>query len=295
MIRSTAQPVLQRKGLCLGLVILSIFALLAILAPLLEPYSTQSASGPIFGAPSAAHPLGLDDGGVDVLSSLIAGARGSMLVAVSATLLSTMIGATIGVVAGYFGGHVDGILMRVTDYFIVVPVLPLMVVIGAVWGPSLSHVIIVIGALLWTSTARVMRAQVLTVKQRAFVLRARAMGAGPRRVIWHHVLPQVRGLLVANAVITVAVAVFFESALAFLNLESPNTVSWGTMIALAFQRAAVTAGAWWAIVPPGACIALVVLACSLVGSSLEDAGNPRLLAPHIFHRPTTIVSKGAAE
>jgi peptide/nickel transport system permease protein len=279
---------LRRKSFVAGVAIVAFFSLIAIFAPLLEPYSVHAQSGAVFASPSSAHPLGLDDGGVDVVSLLIAGARVSMLVAVLATAISTLIGGVVGTVAGYFGGRVDGVLMRITDYFIVIPVLPLMIVIAEVWGPSLSHVIIVIGALLWTPTARVMRAQVLSIRERAYVLRAKAMGAGHLRVIGRHVLPQVRGLLAANAVITVATAIFFESALAFLGLESTDTISWGTMVANAFQRAAVSAGAWWAVVPPGVCIALVVLACSLIGSSMEDAGNPRLLAPHIFKRRLTV-------
>jgi peptide/nickel transport system permease protein len=274
----------RRKAFVAGIAVVVLFTLLAIFAPLLEPYDVHAPSGEVFGSPSGSHPLGLDDGGVDVVSLLMAGARVSMLVALLATALSTLIGGVVGIASGYFGGRVDGVLMRITDYVIVIPVLPLMIVVAEVWGPSLSHVIVVIGALLWTPTARVMRAQVLSIRERAYVLRAKAMGAGHARVIVRHVLPQVRGLLAANAVITVATAIFFESALAFLGLESSDTISWGTMVANAFQRAAISAGAWWSIVPPGLCIALVVLACSLVGSSMEDAGNPRLLAPHIFKR-----------
>jgi peptide/nickel transport system permease protein len=288
--KALAIVVRQRKAATFGAALLAVFVLVAIGAPLLEPYGLSTQVGPAFGHPSSAHLLGLDDGGIDMLSLVIGGARVSMLVAVLATLLATVIGAGVGVTAGYFGGRTDWALMRVTDYFIVVPVLPLMIVIAAIWGPSLSHAILLIGLLSWTPTARVMRSQVLTTRERAYVKRARAMGAGHSRVIWYHVMPQVRGLLVANAVLTMAAAIFFEAALAFLGLESVTTVSWGVEIANAFNRAALSSGAWWAIVPPGLCIALVILACSLISISLEDAGNPRILAPHLYRGKLKVVS-----
>jgi peptide/nickel transport system permease protein len=272
----------HRKALILGAAMLAIFALVALLAPLLEPYSPHAQVGPDFAPPSSAHPLGLDDGGVDMLSLVIAGTRISLLVGVAATAIAVVIGSIVGVCAGYFGGRVDGFLMRVTDISLVVPVLPLMIVVAAIWGPSLSHAILIIGLLSWTVMARVMRAQVLSVRERAFVRRVKAMGASDARIIWHHVLPQVRALLFANAITVVAAAIFFEASLAFLGLESAATISWGTLIANAFNRAASSAGAWWAFVPPGVCIALFVLACSLVAMSLEDHENTRVLTPYIF-------------
>jgi peptide/nickel transport system permease protein len=274
----------QPRTLIAGVVVLATFALVAIAGPLLAPHDAHTPVGDVFASPSGAHPLGLDDQGVDMLSLLIVGARVSLLVGVLAALIATLLGAVVGIVSGYFGGWTDSVLMRVTDYFIVIPVLPLMIVIAAVWGPSVSHGILIIGLLGWTPVARVMRAQVLSVRERGFVRRARAMGAGSGRVIWHHVLPQVRGLLVANAVLTLAVAIFFEAALAFLGLAEVTTVSWGTLIARAFERAAISAGAWWAIVPPGLCIAAVILACNLIGTAVEDAGNPRMRSPHIGRR-----------
>ena len=264
-----------------GSVVVIVFGLAAIFGPILAPYSINSQTGPVFGSPSSQHWLGLDDGGVDMVSLLILGTRTSMLVGVAATMVSVLIGGTIGVLAGYFGGILDSILARLMDYFIAVPVLPLMIAVAAVWGPSLTHIVIVIGLLLWTTTARVIRAQVLSVKQQLFVTRARVLGAGHLRIIRRHIVPQVLGLLIANVVLTVAVAIFFEAALSFLGLGDPNSISWGKIIENAFDRSAVSAGAWWAIVPPGLCIAVVVLCCSLVGGAVEDAVNPRLRTSHI--------------
>ncbi len=197
------------------------------------------------------HPLGLDDGGIDMVTLLIWGMRVSLVVGFAATFVSMVIGGTVGVVAGYFGGHTDNVLMRITDYFLVIPDVPLMIVVAAIWGPSLFHIIIVIGILLWTSTARVIRAQVKSVRERVYVKRARALGAGHARIVLRHVLPQVAPLLVASTVLTIAVAIFDETALAFLGLSDPSTISLGSIMQHAFERAAISTGAWWAIVPPG--------------------------------------------
>jgi peptide/nickel transport system permease protein len=279
-----------RRALIAGSTIIGAFALIALLARAIEPYDVHRQVGPVFERPSSRHLLGIDDGGFDVLSRLIEGARVSLMIALAASAVAMIVGGGIGIAAGYFGGRIDGVLMRITDYFIVIPALPLMIVIAAVWGPSLSHVILVVGLLLWNQTARVVRAHVLSIRERGFVRRTQAMGAGHWRIIWHHILPHTRALLVANTVLTVAVALFFESALAFLGLESADTISWGTMIANAFQRAATSDGAWWAILPPGACIALVVIGCNLVGTSIEDGSNPRVRMPHVSRRRFTIRS-----
>jgi len=271
-------------SLVLGCVIVGGFTIVALFAHLLEPYSVHSQVGQVFAAPSLRHPLGIDGGGYDVLSLLIEGTRVSLLIGSAASVVAMAIGGSIGIVAGYIGGRVDAVLMRITDYFIVIPALPLMIIVSAVWGPSLTHVIFVVGLLLWSPTARVVRAHVLSLRERGFIRRAQAMGASNWRIVIHHVLPHSWALLVANTVITVASAIFFEAALAFLGLESANTISWGTMIELSFQRAAVSAGAWWTILPPGICIALIVLGCNLLGTALEHTGNPRARLPHVSRR-----------
>jgi peptide/nickel transport system permease protein len=219
-----------------------------------------------------------------MVTLLIWGTRTSLIVGFAATFVSMVIGGTVGVVAGYFGGHTDNVLMRITDYFLVIPDVPLMIVVAAIWGPSLFHIIIVIGILLWTSTARVIRAQVKSVRERVYVKRARALGAAHARIVIRHVLPQVAPLLVASTVLTIAVAIFDETALSFLGLGDPSTISLGRMIENAFERAAISAGAWWAIVPPGVVVTLLILACSLVGGALEDALNPRLRVAHLSAR-----------
>jgi peptide/nickel transport system permease protein len=267
-----------------GALFLVAMTVTAILAPWIAPYPLHEQVGKVFGHPSWQHPLGLDDGGIDMVTLLIWGLRTSLVVGFAATFVSMVIGGTVGVVAGYFGGATDTVLMRITDYFLVIPDVPLMIVVAAIWGPSLFHIIIVIGILLWTSTARVIRAQVKSVRERVYVKRARALGAGHTRIVVRHVLPQVAPLLVASTVLTIAVAIFDETALSFLGLGDPSAVSLGSIMEHAFERAAISTGAWWAIVPPGVLVTLLILACSLVGGALEDALNPRLRVAHLSAR-----------
>jgi peptide/nickel transport system permease protein len=290
-----SEPIRSRRGVVVrairrspsavaGLAFLLFVTLCAVLAPVIAPYGLHQEVGPVFGHPSWSHPLGLDDGGIDMVTLLIWGTRTSLVVGFAATLVSMLIGGTVGVLAGYFGGKTDTVLMRITDYFLVIPDVPLMIVVAAIWGPSLFHIIIVIGILLWTSTARVIRAQVKSVRERVYVKRARSLGAKNGRIIARHVLPQVAPLLIANTVLTIAVAIFDETALAFLGLGDPSRISLGKMIENAFQRAAISTGSWWAIVPPGVLVALIILSCSLIGGALEDALNPRLRVAHLSAR-----------
>jgi len=278
------RTVRRQTAAVIGAGVLVSITITAILAPWIAPYPLHEQVGPVFGPPTWQHLLGLDDGGIDMVTLLIWGARVSLAVGFAATFVSMVIGGTVGVVAGYFGGGTDTVLMRITDYFLVIPDVPLMIVVAAIWGPSLFHIIIVIGILLWTGTARVIRAQVKSVRERVYVKRARALGAGHTRIVVRHVLPQVAPLLIANTVLTIAVAIFDETALSFLGLGDPSRISLGKVIENAFERAAISSGAWWAIVPPGVLVAVIILSCSLVGGALEDALNPRLRVAHLSAR-----------
>jgi peptide/nickel transport system permease protein len=191
----------------------------------------------------------------------------------------------VGAVAGFMGGMVDHALMRITDYFLVLPDVPLMAVAAALFGRSLKNIILIIGIIYWTSTARLIRAQVKSVRERAYVKRARSIGASNSRLIFKHVLPQVTPLLIANTVLMVAIAIFAETFISFLGLGDPTAISWGKLIENAFRGDAVLNNAWWAIVPPGLCVTVVILACTMVGGSMEDALNPRLRVGHLsVHR-----------
>jgi len=274
----------HRPAAVLGSTILGVIILIAVLAPWIAPYGLHEQVGPVFGPPSWQHPVGLDDGGIDMVTLLMWATRTSLVVGFAATFVSMVIGGTIGVVSGYAGGGTDTVLMRITDYFLVIPDVPLMIVVAAIWGPSLFHIIIVIGILLWTSTARLIRAQVKSVRERVYVQRARALGGGHNRLLWKHITPQVAPLLVANTVLTIAIAVFAETYIAFLGLEDPSTISWGKEIQNSLSGGAIFHQAWWAIIPPGLCVTIVILAATMMGQAMEDALNPRLRVGHLSVR-----------
>lgn len=268
-----------------GTVVLALFVAVALAAPILAPYSPTAKVGGVYERPSSAHWLGLDDGGIDMLSLLIWGARVSLLVGFAASLMAMLIGGTVGMLSGYMGGKTDTVLMRITDYFLVIPDVPLMIVIAAIWGQSLLNIVVIIAVIYWTSTARLIRSQVKSVREQVYVKRARSLGAGNTRLILKHVLPQVTPLLVANTVLTVATAIFAETYIAFLGLGDPSQVSWGKLIQNSLSGGAVFSDAWWAIIPPGVCVTLVILACTMIGQSMEDAMNPRLKVGHLsVHR-----------
>ena len=274
----------ERKAAVIGLAIIVFFIVLSVVAPYISPYSATAQTCAVYAPPSPQHWLGCDDGGIDMLSELMQGGRISLVVGFAATLVAMVIGGGIGIVSGYYGGMMDVSLMRITDYLLVIPDLVFMIVIADVWGASLFHVIMVIGILEWTSTARIIRAQVMSLRERVYVKRTRALGAGNMRILWRHVLPQVGPLLIANTVLTIAIAIYLETALAFLGLEDPSVTTWGTILEHAFQRTAISSGAWWAIVPDGFVIAAVIVGCFLFGQAVEDALNPRLKVAHLSLR-----------
>jgi len=286
----------ERKAAVIGLAIIALFILLAIVAPYISPYSASAQTCSVYAPPSVHHWLGCDDGGIDMLSELMQGGRISLVIGFAATLVAMVIGGGVGIVSGYFGRWVDVSLMRVTDYLLVIPDLVFAMVIADLWGASLLHVILVIGILEWTTTARVIRAQVMSLKERVYIKRAKAIGSGHARIIWKHIMPQVGPLLIANTVLTVAIAIYLETALAFLGLEDPTVTTWGTILEHAFDRTAVSSGAWWAIVPDGFAIALVIVGCFLFGQAVEDALNPRLKVANLSLRRwtlRTLVGRGA--
>jgi peptide/nickel transport system permease protein len=268
-----------------GAVMLLVVVFLAVFAPWLAPYDPKVrvdvTPQDILTPPDAQHLLGRDDAGKDVLSLLIYGARVSLVVGFTASFMSMVIGTTVGLVAGYHGGRIGNLLMRFVDFLMVIPDLPLMLVIIAVMGRGLLNIILVIGLLGWTYTARLVRSQVLTVKERQFVLRARAIGASNTRIIQRHIFPQVLPLVIAQAILDISVAILAESSLAFLGLGDPTLISWGSMLNFAFERA-VSAQAWWFLLPPGFAIVWVSLSLILIGNTLDQIVNPRLRTHHLF-------------
>jgi peptide/nickel transport system permease protein len=283
--RGAVRNFLRHKMGMIGAAMLLIALFVALFAPVLAPYDPYASVRvnilDIYQAPSGAHPLGTDDGGKDVFSSLLYGARVSLLVGFAAAAIALVIGGLVGIVAGYRGGWVGSLLMRITDFFLVIPDLALQIVLVAIIGPSLGTIILVIGVLGWTTTARLVRSQTLSVRERKYVMRARAIGAGDAHILRRHILPAVLPLMLANMVLVISLAILAESTLAFLGLGDATVISWGQMLNYAFGRGAVSAGAWWALLPPGFAIVWVVLGTTLLGTALEDALNPRLKRHHL--------------
>ena len=281
----------RREGL-IGLAIILFFSILAI-APsfFVGPLETvTTATGGRLEPPSSAHLLGTDNLGRDVLNQTVHGARISMLIGLLATLVTVVVGVLLGIVSGFVGGRTDTIIMRITDFFLVLPTFVLALILapivleiignGEVAGvrTTLIVIVIVIGITSWATTARIIRSQTLSVKERTFIDRARVIGASGWHTMRVHILPNVMGLIVANAVLVFAGAILTETTLAFIGLGDPFAPSWGQLLGSAQEAGAPGLGAWWWYVPPGACIVLVVLAFTLIGGALDDLLNPKARA-----------------
>jgi len=279
----------RRDGL-VGLAILLVFTVLAgapeLFVGKLENVTTATATA--LAPPSLAHPFGADELGRDMLNLTVHGARVSMFIGLLATVITVVLGVAIGITAGFIGGWVDNALMRITDFFLVLPTFVLAVILAPLilelvgdeaefFGikATLIVIVVVIGLTSWASTARIIRSQTLSVKQRMFVDRARVIGSGSRHIMWRHIVPNVMNLIVANAVLTFAIAVFTETTLSFIGLGDPFQPSWGQILYAAESAGAPGLGAWWYIAPPATAVVLVILSFTLVGNALDELLNPR--------------------
>jgi peptide/nickel transport system permease protein len=264
----------------IGLVALLLIVAMALAAPLLADESDLRAinavDNPRWATPSEFPPLGTDNFGRSVWAQFVWGSRISLLVGLAATAIAIVVGAAVGISAGFFGGWFSAVLMRITEWFLVIPFLPLAIVLAAVLGPSVQNIILVIGITSWPVTARVVRAQVLSLKERLYVERSRALGASSRHLMSRHVLPNVSPLILANLTLTVPVAILSETTLSFLGLGDPTRASWGKMLEEAYSAGAVTRNAWWYYLPPGLGVMAIVLAFVLIGQALEEILDPRL-------------------
>ena len=256
---------------------LAFFGLLAVFGSAIAPYEAGERAGRPFLEPSGRHLLGTDDVGHDILSELVGGARVSLLIGVAAAAIAIVIGGLLGVVSGYRRGAVDAVVMRSVDFALVVPTIPLLIVVASYLERGMRSQILVVAALLWAEPARVVRSQVLSLRERTHVLAARTLGARGPYLLRRHVIPAVTPLLVAQFVQIVSVAILFEVALSFVGLGDPVRRSWGSMIQFASDRGAFLTGAWkWWIVPPGLCVALVACSFAFVGLGLEERADRRL-------------------
>ncbi len=262
-----------RAGIIMAVVMLLIIGV----GPLIFPFNAQAfgtSATSILQGPSRADWLGTTELGQDVFREFLIGGRISLYVGVSATLIAIVLGAGLGLISGYYGGWRDTVLMRFTDFFLVLPTLPLIIVLAALFGQSILVTSLVIGLTSWPQTARIIRSQVLSLRERPLVLRIRSMGARDVRIMGKHILPNVAPLILANLVLVLSGSILAQAALAFLGLGDPVQVSWGTMLHNAFDSGAMSAGAWWYVLTPGAGIVALVLAFSLMGHALDRVLNP---------------------
>lgn len=278
----------NRSGV-VGLVILLLFIGMSFMAdPLYKAgliqnpnHFTESSNYTIaLSPPSSSHLLGTDERGRDVVSEVFYGTGASLVVGFAAAAITMILGAVVGLIAGAYGKAVDEFLMRATDLFLVIPWLPLAVILAMflppLGQPSMSKIIVVIGVTSWPATARIVRSQVLTVKERTYVERAVSVGASRWQVMRTHLLPNVFPLVFANAIISVSYAILSAAFLAFLGISDITQMTWGLMLYNAFNYGGFASEAWWYILPPGICIVLVVLGFTFVSFALDDILNPKL-------------------
>ncbi|MEM2194529.1 MAG: ABC transporter permease [Candidatus Methanomethylicia archaeon] len=259
-----------------GLIGITVLVFTALFAQYISPYDISQRSEEILRPPSYNHILGTDDVGKDILSLIIHGSRASLLIGLAATTIAVLIGTAVGMLSGYFGGIKGEILMRVTDMFLVLPALPFMIVLAAILQPNIWNVIIAIGVTSWTHTARITRSLVLSLRERAYILRAKAIGCSDVRIIYKYIVPQIIPIVLACGVVIAANAIASEAILSFIGLGDIRVVSWGTILYFAFQSGAFTRGAWWYFLPPGICITATVLMFILVGQGFDEIINPKL-------------------
>jgi peptide/nickel transport system permease protein len=261
----------------IGLSMLLIMLFLAVLGPLVVKYDAKTRSGPPLSAPSYEHWLGTNDMGQDILAELVVGARVSLSVGLIGALAVMITGTVVGLLAGYWGGWIDALFMRIVDVSMTLPFLPLMIVIGVFLGPSWTTQIMVIALVMWSKVARETRSQILSLRTRGPVLAARSMGARDIYLLRKHIFPGVVPLIIPQFVQTVNMAIMMESSLSFLGLGDPLTKSWGSMLYYANARSAFLTDAWlWWVLPPGLCIVIAVLGFSFIGYWMEERVSPRL-------------------
>jgi peptide/nickel transport system permease protein len=286
------RDLLRRRNGLAGIAILAFFSVLALFPDFfVGPLETAvTARGTRLDAPSAAFPFGTDELGRSILNLTVHATRISMVIGLLATVITVAFGAVIGILSGYVGGRFDALMMRVADFFLVLPTFVLCIILTSIIRDvlgtgskeiagirlSLLVIVVVIGITSWSSTARIIRSQTLSLKERAFVDRARVIGASGGHIMRRHILPNVVNLIVANAVLTFAGAILTETTLSFVGLGDPFQPSWGQLLDASLAVGAPGLGKWWYFVPAGTAVVMVVFAFTLLGAALDDILNPKL-------------------
>jgi len=269
------------RAAVVGLTVFLAILFIAVFADFIAPYSPYERVGRPYERPSWKHLLGTNDIGQDVFSELIYGARASLFIGFLAAITGTAIGTLVGITAGYYGGVVDEVLMRVVDIWLSIPSLLFAIFLAAVilragGVPMFYSVIFAIALTSWPPVARLVRSATLSIKERPYIESAVALGASPSRIMMKHILPNVAPLVLVEVVVRTAIAMLTEATLSFLGLGDPTLKSWGTILHFAMVKNALILGLWWWFLPPGIMIALTVLSVVLIGRGLEAYFNPRL-------------------
>lgn len=262
----------SQKAAVVGLVIVALCVVTAIFAPILSPYEPRMLQPDALAPPSMAHLMGTDVIGRDVLSHIIYGTRIALLFGVGVAGMTLVLGVVLGAIPAYFGGWVDHLFSRFFELMLTIPRLVLTIVLVALLGNSIINVALVVAFTFWPTNAKIVRSQVLSLKERGFVRAARASGAGHLRILWRHVIPNGLYPVITNTVMQMGFAILFEASLSFLGLGDPNYPSWGQLLFSANLRRA----AWWLAVFPGLAITVLVMGFNLVGDGLNSAWNPRI-------------------
>jgi len=279
--REVTRELIKSKLALTGIVILSVFLSVAVFSPYIVPYSPDminyDENGGVLSLlpPSKDHIMGTTFMGRDVFSQLLDGARGTLLIAFLSGLAILIIGVNVGLIAGYYKGAIDALLMRLVDTLYGIPDLPFILIIALFIGPSIWTVILVVVLILWRTMARIIRSQTLSLSERPFVKAAKASGAGDFRIIYLHIAPNVASLIFAQLAIMVGFVIILESSASFLGVGSADIRTWGQILQYVFATGAIR-HAWWWTLPPGACIALLVMSVFFLSKGIENITNPEL-------------------
>ncbi|MBR1369566.1 peptide ABC transporter permease [Methanocalculus chunghsingensis] len=262
---------MNRAGL-IGFAILSIFFLMAVAPWIFAPYDPYIRFTP-YAEPGTDHILGTNDMGHDILSELIYSARASLFVGFVAAILATLLGVIIGIIAGYYRGWIEDLLMGVTDIFLMIPKIPMIIIIAAFLGSGIWVLILVFGAFSWTAIARIARSKVLQIRESGFVLSARCLGFSNRFIMAREIAPNLTHIVFPKFMLLAASAMITEASISFIGLGDPSMKSWGVMLSFAFTKGGLLNGMWWWYIPPGIAISVCVMAIALIGYSREKGAD----------------------
>jgi peptide/nickel transport system permease protein len=268
------------KMAVIGLLILLIFTVMALTAPYVAPYEpnervyTDDGSWMSTHPPTLEHPFGTTEDAYDVLSQLLWGSRIAIFVGYLGAFMVAVVGTLVGAVSGYYGGPVDEGIMRIVDILFGLPFIPFVIVLSLIFGASIWNVLLGVGLLYWLTTARVIRSEVLSIRERPYIEAAKALGASDFRILRVHIIPNVLPLTALYAAIAVGYSIVAEASISFLGFGDPNVASWGVMLHRVFVNQAIST--WWWLLPPGLSITLIVFGAYIVGRGYEEIVNPQL-------------------